>query len=332
MILRGVTPELGRRIGEPLDRLWERLPDPSRPHAAISVLFGVPPGQVADLGTLLLAGSYEAQEVLRTTPVLLRNLAQGTSVSLERCVHEVRGQVAWSETIQAWGNTYGDTDVFICANPRRDRDVAENRVLVWALHSLSRACRAGRGEAGRRFHPRLLQELVEVGSRASALLAHPLLAEVQRRRPTSVERRKVRQSKHVIAYRPALELVQQAQSPFRREDLAATSDWRTAVQHELLAVALDHLGPGAEGPMAAAGDFLVLGPLRYRHWSHPEGGGLEVGDVLIDVVPAVESRPRAQELAELQARAGHRRAVLVECVEDLSQALEDAVGRRAAAA
>lgn len=324
MILPGASPRLAADLGDPLEKLFAAMPVGLPVAAAVPALFGLPPSLVGDLGNLLLGRSKETAVVLATTPRLLRNLVQGTAVTLERCVREVRGQVSWSETLQAWGNTFGDTDVYICRTPRRDRDLAENRVLAHALASVVRVGGSLNSDAAREFHPRTLTDISGHVESARNLLAHPLLAGVSRGMPTASERRKTRQGKRAADYAPALALVDLHRQPFDPLSMGALCEWRTAAQHEVLLHVVHRLGDGSLGALAVDDSTFATPVLSYHHWSTPQSG-IAVGDMLIDVPPGPSADEWGRALAELERRAGTRRARLVTDARELVVAVEEAL-------
>ena len=331
MILPGASPALAAELGEPLDRLLTAMPVGLPVAATVPALFGLPPSLVGDLGNLLLGRSQQTALVLASTPRLLRNLAQGTAVALERCIREVRGQVSWSETLQAWGNSFGDTDVYICRTPRRDRDLAENRVLAHALTSIVRAGGSLGSDAAREFHPRTLADISDHVATARALLAHPLLAGVERGMPTASERRKTRQGKRAADYAPALALVDLHRQPFDALSMAALCDWRTAAQHEVLAYVVHRLGPDSLRALSVDDRTFAAPGVSYHHWSSPTSG-IAVGDMLIDVPPGPSTDEWGRALAELEQRAGGRRARLVTDARELVVAVGEGLsGGRAMA-
>ncbi len=332
MILPGASPELAAELSEPLERLFAAMPAGLPVAAAVPALFGLPPTLVGDLGNLLLGRSQEAAVVLATTPRLLRNLAQGTAVALERCVREVRGQVSWSETLQAWGNTFGDTDVYICRTPRRDRDLAENRVLAHALASIVKAGASLGSQAAREFHPRTLADISDHVTTAQTLLAHPLLAGVARGMPTASERRKTRQGKRAADYAPALAVVELHRQPFDPLSMAALCDWRTAAQHEVLVYVVQRLGRSSLQALAVDDRTFAAPDVSYHHWSTPTSG-IAVGDMLLDVPPGPSADQWGKAIADLERRAAGRRTRLVTDAHELVVAVEEALqsARRATA-
>lgn len=326
MILSGATPTLAALIGEPLERIFDAVPGEVPVPAVVPALFGLPPSVVGDLGALLMGRSAEAALILATTPRLLRNMAQGTSVELERCVHEVRGQVSWSETLQAWGNTFGDTDVYICRTPRRDRDLAENRVLAFALLCISRAAFSLDSEAAREFHPRTLEEVAENAATARMFLNHPMLAGVSKSLPSAAERRKTRQSKRAPDYAPSLAMADLRRQPFHPKAMGALCDWRTAAQHEVLAYLIARLGPNALAGLRASDERVRSRHLEYRHWSTSDSG-IVVGDLLLDVPSGPSADGWGRALADLERRADGRRTRLVTNAVDLEMAVDALVER-----
>jgi len=155
-----------------LDLIWRRLSRPFNLVHAVPALTGVPASDVADLVTLHLALSAEAEALLAAAPQILRSLASTTSSSAARSNGDVRGPIMWAETLTARANTFGADDIFVCAAPRREHDISENRVLVAALNLIARAQRSIATPAAAHFDADRLA-LIELNAAAAAPLAAP---------------------------------------------------------------------------------------------------------------------------------------------------------------
>ena len=142
--------------------------------------------------------------------------------------------------------------------------------------------------------------------------------------PTASERRKARQSKRAADYAPALALVELRRQPFDPLSMGALCDWRTAAQHEVLTHVVHRLGPGALEALSVDDRTFAAPGVSYHHWSTPTSG-IAVGDMLLDVPPGPSTDEWGRALAELEQRAGSRRARLVTDARELVVAVEEAL-------
>ena len=309
----------------PLEQIWQRMSRPFNLVRAVPTLTGIPPVEVADLVALALAVSDEAEALLAHVPTILRTLASSTSTEVERSIGNMRGPIMWSETLTARANTFGADDVFVCAAPRRDYDIAENRTLVAALTIIQRARLSLDSRSTAAFPAGTVARIEANSNAARALLRHRFLTDVRRKRVTSREVHKVAASRRAQQYAPALDMLARRTEPLRGSELHALCDERTIAQHRaliLVAEALQRRGL-AVPQFRVSGQELVAGRLRYRNWHQPTAAGnhgILIDEVLVDASDESASS-RGHTLAELEARAAGRRFCLVNSAGDAEVAV-----------
>lgn len=295
------SPAGQRRLEHPTTRLWSSFDDETPQRSRLTILCGVPPQLADDVMLLAMARSRPAVRLVARRDEMLRSLAHQTVVATERCVGHVRGPILWSETITAWASGVGVDDVFVCASPRRDFDVVENRLLVWLLQRLVAAGRRASGDGRVFFTREIVERVVTHGHVAQDLLAHRNLRGVTRRRPTGKELRMVRQSRHRATYAVALRLAERVSAPFDADEVRGLCTQTTVEHHRVIGAIADAMAArGLAVPqLRVRGDMVEMGPLRYRNPAiFPDRrisgrSGLYWGDVRVSTIaddPPAEGR------------------------------------------
>ena len=322
----GPVPSRGADPGAPtpLELIWRHMSRPFNLVRAVPTLTGIPSVDVADLVALHLAISDEADALLAHVPTILRSLASSTSTEIERSIGNMRGPIMWAETLTARANTFGADDVFVCAAPRRDYDISENRTLVAALEIIARARLSADSSCAESLPAETRARIDTNVVAARALLRHRFLAEVRHRRVPPREVHKVASGRRAKQYGPALDMLARRSEPLRGDELHHLCDERTRAQHRALVLVGESLRRrGLAVPQYQVnGQELVAGRLRYRNWHQPTAAGNH--GILIDAVlvdSPVRNGSRGTTLAELERRAGGRRFCLVDSPEDADVAV-----------
>jgi hypothetical protein len=310
-----------------LELIWQRMSRPFNLVQAVPALTGIHPGEVADLVTLHLAISEEADALLETVPKMTRNLASTTSSELERCIGNMRGPVMWAETLTARANTFGADDVFVCAAPKRDHNTSENRTLISALELIARANRAINSTSAEIFDAEGQARIVANATAARRLLRSRELAGIRSARVNNREVHKVASGRRSRQYATALDMLQRRAEPLRGGELHALCDAQTIGQHHALVLVMASLqrrGLAVPQFRCESGE-LVAGRLRYRNWHNAtESGnhGVLLDQVLVDSPADASPEAHGQALASLEARAGARQFCLVATPADAEIAVD----------
>jgi hypothetical protein len=307
--------------------VWERLRRPFDVVEAVDAVLGLSPNVARQLAGAMLATCEEAESLLQGMPHALRSLAISTDSSLEECRGEIRGPVAWSETMSRRASSAGGHDVFMCSSPHRAYDILENRVLVAALGAVSDAGHSVESMSAQSYDDATMRRARSNGTRALRYLEHRTLTGVLRERPTPRALRRAKASNRRSTYGPALSMLDRAGEPLGADDILPFCDRRTRAQHELLVAVLDGLAAqGTELPRLRPIDgSLEAGELRYSHprrrgdRSRPHG--IQLGSMLLDVPERLRDRNRDRNQHALEARAGELEARLVLGQSDLDAAL-----------
>jgi hypothetical protein len=310
-----------------LDLIWRRMHRPFNLVHAVPALTGIPAGEVADLVTLHLAISEEAERLLASVPSMVRTLASSTSTELERAIGNVRGPIMWAETLTARANTFGGEDVFVCAAPRRDHDVAENRVLVTALGFIARANRSIESPAGRYFSPEARARIEANSAAARSLMRARALQGVRVGRLGTRELHKVTTGRRARQYATATAMLQRRVEPLRGAELHTLCDRRTIAEHHALVLVMAAIqGRGLVVPQfTSSPGELRAGRLRYRNWRNATSSGrhgILVGDVLVGTPDGPEPEARTEAMIRLQHMAAGRRCCLVSTSEEAEIAVD----------
>lgn len=294
----------------------------------VDVALGLPESVVDQLIGSRLATCEEAERLLARMPVISRALATTVTTQPERCQGELRGPVLWSETTAARGASAGAPDVFVCAVPRRDYNIDENRVLVAALVAIRDAGRAADLFPAEAYDDDTLRRARANGAKAVRWLQSAQLAKVPKTRPSGREIRRVRAGSRRSTYLPALRLLEEAFEPLNADDLAPFCDQRTSAQHQLLVDihrGLAETGVFLPGFRASHG-ALRAGPLEYYHprlrGERDRVHGVLVHDLLIDLPDGAPGLRRDVAAAALGARSGGRESLVVMDQDDLQLAID----------
>jgi hypothetical protein len=310
-----------------LDLIWRRMRRPFNLVHAVPALTGIPADDVADLVTLHLSISDEAEHLLSAVPAMMRSLASSTTTELERSMGNVRGPIMWAETLTARANTFGGEDVFVCAAPRRDHDVAENRVLVTALSLVGRANRALATPAGRYFAPEARARIETNAATARSLMRARALHGVRVGRLGTRELHKVTSGRRGRQYATATDMLQRRVEPLRGAELHTLCDQRTIAEHHALVLvmaAIQRRGLLVPQFTSTPGE-LRAGKLRYRNWRNATDQGrhgILVGDVLVDTPENSSPEARSEALHRLERMAAGRRCCLVSSSEEAEIAVD----------
>jgi len=310
-----------------LELIWQRMSRPFNLVQAVPALTGIPPSEVADLVTLHLAISDEADALLETVPKMTRNLASTTVSEMDRCVGNMRGPVMWAETLTARANTFGADDVFVCAAPKRDHNTSENRTLISALELIARANRAINSASAGIFDADAQTRILANATAARKLLRSRELAGIRSTRVNNREVHKVAGGRRSQQYATALNMLQRRAEPLRGGELHALCDGKTMGQHHALVLVMASLqrrGLAVPQFRCESGE-LVAGRLRYRNWHNATSSGnhgVLVDQVLVDSPADPNSGAHGDALAKLEERAGSRQFCLVATSEDAEIAVD----------
>lgn len=318
----------------PTHDLWALLRRPFDLPEVVDAALGLPETTIDQLIGSRLATCPEAERLLSRMPVISRALATTVTSRPERCQGELRGPVLWSETTAARGASAGAPDVFVCAVPRRDYNIDENRVLVAALVAIRDAGRAADLLPADAYDDDTLRQARTNGHKAVRWLQSGQLAKVPRGRPTGREIRRVRSGTRRATYMPALRLLEEAFEPISADDLVPYCDRRTSAQHRLL---VDLIGRVRDAGVfipsfRASKGSLRAGPIEYYHprlrGERERVHGILVNDVLVDIPDAGTGAGLRRDVAEaaLTARAGGRESIVVMDDDDLDRVVALAMG------
>jgi hypothetical protein len=320
----GVDPGTG------LARVFDRLARPYDPEKVTAALLGLPGRVTRQIVGTVLATSPEAEDLLDAMPMIVRSMAIATTDRPERCHGELRGPVLWGETMSARSASAGDPGLYVCATTTKAYDTDENRVLKAALAAVQRAARnAEHGTDSR--SDEVVKRARHNGQHAARLLEHQTLTQVPVVRPSGRALRRTRAGSRRHTYRPALDVLRRAGEPMTADHLTALADARTRAQHDVLAAAIERVEAITGGPVVLRTDRGAIsgGPITYHHPGRTEDyehlDGITIAGLLLDVPDDLDGDPAEAEAA-LAARAGRRRSVLARGPEDVTRAVELALG------
>jgi hypothetical protein len=315
----------------PTERVWSRMARPLVLDSAVGAFLGLSPEAAAQLAGVTVAASSTATALIEAMPSLVRRLTTSVDKAATRVRGEVRGPVAWSQTISARGSSAGDPDLFVCFLPQRDYDTPENRVLVRALLALAESERSVTRVGSDSYDDGILRHARLISRQAGRYLEHPALSTVTRARIPAKTLQKARNGKKRHDYAPALAMYELALEPLSVADLRPFCDRRTRKQHALLAEVFDELERRGLRipPIRAERGALLAGPVTYVHprrlGARDRVHGVLVGDVLLDVPEGASVRNRARAEARLADRAAGRATVLITDLADVPEAIDRAV-------
>jgi hypothetical protein len=253
--------------------LWRRRPRGVPALAAATALTGIDLARLADATAIALAASPEARTLLDGMELRIRTLTTTVRTRVERCIHEVRGPIRWSETITARANALGNEDVFVCSSASRSFDTAENRALVGALEEVARAGRAMQGPVGALLDPLTRRRVERVAADAAAWRADRRLAGVRAVRLDARERARLRSGHRLARLGPVLAISARVAEPFESEDVAGLCDQATHGYH---ATVLDVAEHSTNEPWRQVEGHWCAGPVTFRHPNLVDGTGLRL--------------------------------------------------------
>ncbi|MEL7209484.1 MAG: hypothetical protein AAGK32_14810, partial [Actinomycetota bacterium] len=300
---------------------------------AVDAVLGLSPNVARQLAGAMLATSDEAESLLKGMPNAMRSLSISTSERLVECRGELRGPVAWSETMSRRSATSGAQDLYMCSSPARAYDVLENRVLVAALGAVSAAGRSVESMSAQTYDDDTMRRARSNGTRALRYLDHRSLSGVTRERPTPRSLNRAKVSSRRATYTPALRMLERASEPLGADDVLPFCDRRTRLQHDLLVGVLEGLeGRDSDvGPLRAIDGSLEAGGVRYSHprrrGDRERPHGIQLGGLLLDVPERLRDRHRARNQHLLARRAGSLEARIVLEQADIDLAVEDHLAR-----
>lgn len=251
--------------GAATEALWSHRDRRTPAVAAAHAVTGLPTAMLEQASRISFAASAEFEAVLAGLDDRVRSLPSVLVNSSQRCVHEVRGPVLWSETITARANSLGDEDVFVCSTVRRSYDCAENRLLMWLLQRAGLATKAIRSAMGVHLDPGEQRRIEETSASARRWRSTPRLRGVPSQRPSRLELARLR-APHRSASGPLvlLDAYSRSHQPFAGCDIAALTDPGTLEAHTILLEKLvDRMG--ADFVFTCANATLVGDGLTWRH-------------------------------------------------------------------
>ncbi len=238
--------------GAATEALWAKRDRRVPAVAAAHAFTGLPAAMLEQASRISFAASAEFEALLTAMGAMVRELPSVLVGDSQRCVHEVRGPVIWSETIAARGNSFGDDDVFVCSTVRRSYDCVENQLLCWLLQRAGLAIKASRSAMGVHLDPGERRRIEESAAEARRWRAVPRLRGVTPRRPTHRETARLRSPLRDNANTTLLvDALGRAQQPFSGSDVRALCDAATLRGHARFL---------SEVRMRAGDDYLVRCP------------------------------------------------------------------------
>ncbi len=329
---RAAVPDPFTATSEATAELWQRLARPYDPVVTVEALLGLSRRVVEQLVGVVVATCDEAEALLDSLPTTLRRLRTAIGTDHVRCWGELRGPVQWSETVAAQASSFGNTDVYVCAEPHRAYDIDENRVLVAALRAVADAGRLVESMSGDTYDDEGLRRARLNARRARRYLDHRTLSQIDDdQRPSRRAITRTRAGKANQVYRPALALLDRATEPLGMDELAAWCDRRTRVQHGLLVAVIRELERrGLRIPaLRAENGSLFAGPVEYVHprrrGERDRLSGILLGEVLIDVPESLRETDRELAAHQLAARAGGRPSRVIMRAADVPAAVDHAI-------
>jgi hypothetical protein len=272
--------------------LWRRRPVGVPALVAAAALTGIDLARLSDATALALAASPEAAALLDGMELRIRTLTTTVETRIERCVHEVRGPIRWSETITARANALGNEDVFVCSSAHRSFDTAENRALVSALDAVARSGRALRGPVADLLDPLTRRRVERVAADAARWRADRRLSGVRPARSEARERARLRSGHRLARLAPVLAVSARATEPFEPDDVAGLCDPATRVVHRMV---LEVAQRTTSEPWRYVDGRWRAGPVTFRHPNLDDGGptGLRLDDRPVDPAEGIAaSAPR----------------------------------------
>lgn len=273
--MRNLSPEhaVGARTafsdtgGASTAEIWERRTR-GRSIAFAAALTGVDMFSLRNFLTISLAASDEAAEMLKQMEHVFRTLTTTIATESERCILSVRGPILWSETITARANALGNEDVFVCGTSSRSFDTVENRFLVSALESISKAERVLRSPE---IVTSLPDEVCE-RARSAALLARkwrngPRLADVPARRLTARDAARLRGSRRLARLTSVVAFSDRQSEPLDVPAVIDMSDEWTRRYHDFVLWVASEVATQIRlpGRLTCFEGGIWAGPISFRH-------------------------------------------------------------------
>ena len=298
----------------PSEAIWTLLSTPFHPVEATRALFGLSASSARYVVGRELLISDEAGHLLDNMPDIIRYLKNKLSFSDVRTVGSVTGPIQWHSTITARAAAGNPDDLFICAAPYRDFDLAENQLLVHTLEQLVLSGRYVNAFARDSFDDDRTALARDRAREAANFLDLRSLSGVKGKGDPLTVRRTAR-SKARSTYEPLLDFLPRSNRPLSTWAITHLGDRRTSLQHKVLLAVLATLR--REGvdvrPFRPHDGVLTAGPVEFRH-PGVRGGvgahGIRVGDVLLDVPDVPGDREAAAR------RQGQRSGMLTPYVVD----------------
>ncbi|MFV0316991.1 MAG: hypothetical protein ACK5O2_08530 [Microthrixaceae bacterium] len=254
----------GGSDGGSTETLWAHRDRRVPAVAAAHVLTGLPSAMLEQAARIAFAASAECEALLSTMDSVIRELPSELIGYSQRCIHEVRGPVIWSETVAARGSSFGDEDVFVCSTVRRSYDCMQNRLLCWILQRAGLAVGAVQGPMGVRLEPGERRRIEETAMDARRWRGTPRLRGVTPARPSRREVARLRSARGSEgAAAVLLDALARVEQPFSGPDVVALADHDTLVAHEVL---LEELTRSGDGFVLGCSDgSIVSGDVSWRH-------------------------------------------------------------------
>ncbi|MGI9577095.1 MAG: hypothetical protein ACR2OH_02725 [Microthrixaceae bacterium] len=280
--------------------LWDRRDRRVPAVAAAAALTGVSATLLRDAAKVSFTASVECEAILSSMTERERSLPMQLDSVLERCVHEVRGPVIWSETMTARANAFGDEDVFVCATVRKGYDAPQNQLLVWILSEAAHSFKAVRGPLGEFMVAGDRRRVEEMAINARKWRQSSRLSSVAPRRPGTREMQRMRTGRHGEQVEPLLTARRRLLQPFSAQDIEDLTDERTTILHTGVLEVFDAVSEAVGLEMVVEFDSgaMRVGPVAFRH---PESlgtapAGLSVsGQRVDDLDQAIHLARRANQ-------------------------------------
>lgn len=258
--------------GSATAQLWDRRDRRVPAVAAAAALTGVPRPLLRDAGKVSFTASVECEAILSSMDERIRMLPMQLRTNLERCVHEVRGPVMWSETITARANAFGDEDVFVCSTVQKAYDSPQNHLLVWILSEAAHSFKAVQGPLGDYMEAGDRRRIQEIAITARKWRLSPRLSAVSQRRPTTRELQSMRTGRHGEEVEPLLSARRRLLQPFSALEVEELTDQRTSLMHTGVLEVFEAVSKatGIEMVVGFSSGALRMGPVSFRH---PDSNG-----------------------------------------------------------
>jgi hypothetical protein len=253
-------------------QLWDRRDRRMPAVAAAAALTGVPRPLLRDAGKVSFTASVECEAILSSMDERIRVLPMQLRTALERCVHEVRGPVMWSETMTARAHAFGDEDVFVCSTVQKGYDSPQNHLLVWILSEAAHSFKAVQGPLGEYMEAGDIRRIQEIAITARKWRLSPRLAAVSPRRPTTRELQRMRTGRHGEEVEPLLSARRRLLQPFSALEVEELTDQRTSLMHTGVLEVFEAVSEaaGIEMVVGFSSGALCMGPVSFRH---PDSNG-----------------------------------------------------------